>query len=636
MKATLALNRRQVLTGAVATAATLRISGKLHSEDLCAKYVDGVIQTCDDARVPGSETGPGLSTSPTPWHTWNDDALRQWDADLLRWQNVRAETAAKVSNLIDTLQASGDGRAMTFAELQESLDRVLTRLAGEYTPAPVPSSPDEAEFWNAIGDAKNGAEKILAVNRSLVRASASGRTAGHLSEFINTNGLAKGTAFQDVVSVLPANIQDLRRSTLIADTNFLLLADTALRDLKAAGNVPTQPYNTALEHNRANIASSLVMVAATQQSPVTLSHLEASASASGPLAYFLKGVTWGILNSAADTVNAIATVITHPVESARAIAMALSNSPAILDALQHVMQDAEKTIRTGSAEDRGNLLGRLGFEIVAAIAGGAVTNRIVSSAELGSNVLRRLTDQFVILDYASKARAALPSIPSELKFISSYLSDGVEVFWNYQYSTDSILDYIRAAEIQFDELMQVKFLPDGTLSPAGRLLAEVWSDIISDTDAIIAELAATIDMQAGTVMGLSNAKALVDRIWAMSESVVPFEAKHFADTRYSKAFEQSLRSRLGGREAVMGNRQIDIVTDQYIIQASVNDFRRTPNAIDSFMNGPKSKRAQVEATRQLATENGLKAAYYFRRKPPEAIETFLRDLGMDDVWWDLE
>ncbi|MDQ1902373.1 restriction endonuclease fold toxin [Paracoccus sp. WLY502] len=626
----LIVDRRQALLLAFASAAFVRSNLFAHAQggNLCARYVNGIIHVCDDTREPGFGETPGSSTSPTPWHTWNDDALRQWDADLQRWQGVRAETAARVSALVASLREGDMDEEIVFPELEKKLDTVLRELANNYVPAPSPSSANVAAFWKAIGEAKDGAEKILAVNKSLLGASASDKNYEHLSQFINSNGLIKGSAFQDVVELTPTSNDNLRGATLVANTNFILLADSALRDLKASGAIPDEPYRTALEVNQANLVSSLLLTSSSATYPVSLSQLEASSVASSPISNFLRGVGGGFTGAANEAIVAFAAIVAHPVDSGRAIAKALFDVPALAEAIGATLASAWETLRQGTSQERGELFGRLSFEIATAIAGGALANRIVASAQL-SNKIRFLTDQFALRGYAKKIQSSTSLVPEGLKFISNYTSEGFETLWKYQRETDAVIDYLRAAEGQFDELMQVQFLPDGTLSNAGQLLKDSWNDIIKDTHELITET--------GLVIGLSNAKELVDRAWVLrEEGIVPHSAAHYADRRYAETFELAVRQRFGGIEGTPENfrgYQVDVVTDDYLIQASVNDFRRSPAAVNSFVTG---KRNQVEMTRTLADESGLKAAYYFRRKPPPEIDEFLRSMGMDDVWWDLE
>ncbi|NDK52811.1 restriction endonuclease fold toxin [Rhizobium laguerreae] len=528
--------------------------------------------------------------------------------------------------MIQTLKANNNGGGDSFPELQGKMAGLLKDLGGKYEPPPKPVSPNEAEFWKAMGDATDGLQKIFAVNRSLLRASASGGAVGHLSQLVNVNGFAKGTALQEVLAEVPTNVGSIRGCSLVANTNFLAFTDVLLSDLKAAGGVPDQPYDTALSNNRINIASNLIMVAATSALPITLLQIEASTSISGPIESFLKGMVGGIVSSAVETVNALAGIIKHPVESARAIAHALKDVPALVAALKKGLADSWDTIREGSAEDRGKLLGRLSFEIAVALAGGAVANRIAASAELGTAALRRLTDQFILMEYAAKARSVLPSIPLPLQSISAYLADGIDILWQYQNDTNSVLNYIRATELEFDTMLKVEFLEGASLSPAGRQFAEYWDEIILDENVLVTET--------GTAIGLSNAKSLIGKTWAMQlEGDIPHSAAYFADTRYSAAFENSLQNRLVGTKGLIDGFEVDVITNDRFIQASVNEFNRTPDAIEKFMI---NKRTQIETTSKLAAKYDVQSVYYFRRQPPEEVISYLKSLGIDDVLWDLK
>src|SRR5690348_12146305 len=123
------MNRRQYLV--LSAALIYQASGRFGwAQAICAEFSNGVVTNCYDNRDPSTSVGTSgpLSTSPTPWNTWNDPRLREWDADIRRWENVRSETAAKLSDLIAQINNASPGDK----PLADKLSQLIKNLAGRY------------------------------------------------------------------------------------------------------------------------------------------------------------------------------------------------------------------------------------------------------------------------------------------------------------------------------------------------------------------------------------------------------------------------------------------------------------------------------------------------------------------------
>lgn len=632
------INRRSFLWNSASVLILLGLGVRASAQSqLCAVYSDGVVTICDDPRTPGSQPGEGGGKlSPTPWHTWNNEALRQWDADLLRWNAVRDTTGKQVEALATALNKNASGGTVDFPDLRQKLSNALTALAQKYISDPPLAPSSIRQYWHDIGDAKNGLSKAVAVNRALTRAVIDGNGFQHLNGVVNENGLLTGTALNDVVSkVRVATQPPTRYALVVAGLNFMLVVDTALADISSISAELQQRSASILANNRLNIIAGLALIGDAGEQ-ISARAASTWAELSRSLNNFVQGYSDGLARSATEVIQALELVVTQPVFVARSVGALLLDSPRIMDGIDSFLQKSSDTLLNGTAQERGELLGSLSVDVLAAMLGEEVANGAVKAADLGTVTLRKSTDQILLLGAARRVEAIAEKLVSPVRGMGDYLSDGVKALLKYQADTDSVLNQLRAFKLEFDEYLEIKLLPNGQLSPAAQGLLKAWNEIVADTNRILKDVSEFVNPETGTVYGLSNAKELIDRISVLERNgQISNPAMRFAERRYADAFEESVRLRMGGVEkyyVIDGSEvQFDILTKDYLIQASVNPFDR-PNAVVLFET---NKLNQVINTANKAAEEGVKSAYYFRSKPPDEIIQFLRDRGINDVWWDL-
>lgn len=599
-----------------------------YGQVLCAAYYNGVVGFCDDRRSynpTGGQSAPS-SLSDTPWNTWNDPRLREWDNEILRWKTVSSSTANDVSKLAAELGVAGG--AQQLRELQKALESAIASAAGKLVDQHT-STHAEDSFWRQIGDAQSGLKKIQLVNRSLVLSP----SASYLIPFAHPSGVVRGTPNEAfIVEALGEGARSNATSSIL-NLNAVEVASAAAVDAtKADPSLTGQPLLLAT-NGLSTLAILLTLeIALLPDNLAGINLRRAVANAVNPILDGLRGFDSGLRKEAAELLKILTAIAVQPVAFARALAAQLWDVPGFAAAIYQSLKATLTTLISGTAEQRGEVLGRLSVDILTAELGGKAISKLLPTSAQSIAFMRGATDALVTRFVANYYTQLAETVNASLSRVKLALQTQIEILWRNIDSPESFLLSQKLQQADIESLLKIDFLPDGTPRTATQVeVVASWNAILDDSELLESEYRSALAKR-GVVVGLDDARRIIEvAATKYDEGQISLGALNFLQKRYATAFELAKAEQIGGSELIIGGAQYDIVNAQYIVQVTVTTF----SDAQSISRFELQRGAQIVRTAALAKERGLEAVYWFRKRPPAAIEAYLKSAGINEVWWDL-
>lgn len=598
---------------------------------VCVTYANGVTSFCDDNRsYPSPVAGGGAGLSPTPWNTWNDDRLRRWDSEMLRWKGVTAETANQVANLAKQLGVEA-ATSPQIKKLAAALDSAVASAANSIVAGGARSAAS-ADFWKQIQAASTGLQKLQVVNRSLLLPS----LGDDRESFAFPSGVVKGTPQQAFLANAITGNRQFYAATTLVQLNTVQLAAAAGEDaVRANTSLNGQPLATVMDP-----LSTLTVLLTVQLTmlPENVQGLEVRKQASAvvlPVLDALRGFEAGTRKATTELLAVLANAIRDPTGFAKALARQLCDIPGFARAVVESISKDIKTLIEGTAQERGALLGRYSVDFLTSELGGAAVGKLDIGGKVGLAAMRKGTDSFVTRFVSKYLEGSISSLNSGFGRLKDAFSSQIDILWSHIDSPEIFLTTLQGVQAEIESMMAVDFLADGKpSSKAYQAVLQLANEELSDTEALEFEIRQRLSNK-GVIIGLDEARAMVEIAAALrKDDALDRGALQFLDQRYTTAFEIAKREQMGGWEVKnFEGAQIDIVTDSYVVQATTSKFPEQFQ-IDRFFGRPDKLR-QIDRTVRYGKQYNLTPVYYFRDRPPAQVEALLKQRGIQEIWWDL-
>ena len=626
-------SRRQFTLAAAMVCFGGRYGNVFSQGSFCASFTNGTVRYCDDQRATtgqaGAPSAPPLS--PSPWRTWSTEQLRQWDADVARWGNVRQSTYNAVQSLAASLPDVNPNTGEKYADLKAAISGALRDVAGAVINNTIPEGREAERFWRELSTASDGWQRLRAVSK----AEALGQYTGlkpDLSSFLHPNGLIRSASTGDPLADISFSAGRTPNAFERSVVNSLEFTRGVLSDaLEVAGS------NYAARAARASETIILVEV-------LLISSLVRPAGPGPMLAFaqkvvndvasYFEGLAAGALQGAGAIIDFIANLVISPIETIAGIADAVwPLDDFLVSIFEAVVSDIKKFV-LGSPYERGVLVGNFVVGLLTAELGAAAATRLGGTA-LGARIgaaYVSLGDIAAASWLVKKARLAVAYVAEVRAAFEHELRSIVRVG-----ETPSRIAGLEAKILEAEVLEGFALYPDEAALPQKlKDLLRERNAVISDTNQLIDE-AAKIAIN-GRYSSLDEVRATIDRI--ATESGLDGNAFHYADERLAKAFEQVKARQVKGiwdyydpPKGTPGARQFDVKSETELIQCSMKEFKSSTDITDWLAN-PRIVR-QVDATVETAKRLAIEPTYWFRWQPPAEVVEALKGRGITNVRWDL-
>lgn len=599
---------------------------------LCASFTNGSFRYCDDRRASRGQGGPspGPALSPSPWRTWNSEQLRQWDADVARWGSVSKQTYNSVQALAAGLPDVDPKTGERYTDLKAAISATLGSVAGDVINRTLPDNPEVERFWKQIASASNGWQRLQEVSKSQAIGQYT-KITPNLETFLHPNGFIRSEVAGDPLAKVEFQSGQRPDAFQRSSINTLEFTRATLFDaLEVAG----AGYSRSVQQGSdALILVEILAIGSLANSNSLAPILTFTETVVNELADFFDGLATGAIQSAGVIIDFLVNLITSPIRTLSALADAIWPLDDFLVSLFNTVVADVKAFISGTAHERGEIVGNFVVAILTAELGAGALSRLGGTA-LGTRI--------------GLAYTSLGDI-----YAAGWLAKRVSVTVEYVGQLRRSFDHELRAALRFGEasksiptslqakLLEAEILEGFSLYPSEAALPQQLKTLLQERRAVISETDRLVEEAAniavnGRYSSLDEVRATIDRI--ALDSGLEGRAFQYADQRLATAFEQVKARQVNGTwdfydppKGSPGARQFDIKSDTELIQCSMKEFRTDNDVTSWFM----SKGSQIDATAETAKRLGLESTYWFRWQPRTDVVDALKGRGIRNVRWDL-
>ena len=245
------------------------------------------------------------------------------------------------------------------------------------TPEPVPagvSSQFVASLMDPIWETRE-ADPFAAVdnlNMALVMAQTryhqgDSKTAEYVfrelyRNFTNTDGVIRGLPFAEYEGNLISSPFSERGLEVRIQLNSVLVSESVLKMKCAIAKADCQAAEGLIELVKFNLTLADRMTLGYQQN-----HFSKLMNVTNQSVDLLRGVAQGVWEGSLALADGIKQLVTHPVDAIVGLATAIVNYEETFAVLSRVLEGQWQTLLNGTAEERGNVIGRAAFEVAAVL-----------------------------------------------------------------------------------------------------------------------------------------------------------------------------------------------------------------------------------------------------------------------------
>jgi len=643
------ISRRNFIQILSAIPIAIRAPFVISDQSICGVfYAATYVGTCDDHRTSDGDTGGSSSgdrrLSRTPYQTWSNEDLRRWDNELARWDSVKKFTADKVLELQNRILNDTDSSGnIQYEEFAKKLGVVVSNISGNYIRDNIQDSVQTEQFWKQINNAKTGWGKLNSVEHAYFQSSRGVLDKENLKEYLNDNGTIKDGPLLEYTKDIKYKINDFDSMLSAKYVNTFQFTSSAVSDALSA-NSELSVENVEYISNYSNLLTGLFSTGLIRANVIGIPRKNIQSIARGEhskLAKFYNGFVRGATKQGKDLIDGLKNIITDPYEVAKGIAIALENPSTIIDAIYDSVKNDFNTLIYGTTEERAEVIGGLTFDVISAFMGAAAGKQFLKVSKLGISKTRKITDPFVQKVFSTQFKNKVNALPSSMASLKNHLTYGVDTLFKKMNSAESFFDSLYNEQRMYEDLLKVRYVNGSPVQDGAYKKMMKFKTDLKSVNKYIDELSVSTDSH-GNVIGLKEAKNLVDHLDIEKfKNNMHIEDYSLLKSRYEKAFELAKRHQIKGKRVFINGDEIDIRTDDFLIQVSTSEFptelhkkRWWEGRHDRKGKFRLGKIKQATRTATYAREKNLGSVYWFAKKPPNLIQDKLRQVGIDEIWWD--